>query len=93
MITFRNQKTSATPNGIQLLHQAHHQAERTSHAKDSSQASPCQLWFLAVTFPQQVAERAPAELREIAKVTMCVFTSERPQVGTVGVFKASQTQQ
>lgn len=62
MITFRNQKTSATPNGIQLLHLAHHQAERTSSAEDFSQATqgvalPRQLWFLAVTFPQQAGVR------------------------------------
>lgn len=62
MITFRNQKTSAIPNGIQLLHLAHHQAEWTSYTKDISQATqgvalPRQLWFLAVTFPQQAGER------------------------------------
>lgn len=53
MITFRNQKTSATPNGIQLLHLAHHQAEQTGYAKDISQATQ----GVAVTFQQQVGER------------------------------------
>lgn len=59
MITFRNQNTSATPKGIQLLHLAHHPAERTSYAKDVSQAteaSPRQLWFLAVAFTKRVEE-------------------------------------
>lgn len=37
--------------------------------------------------------RGPTELWEIAKVMMCIFTSEWPQVGTIGVFKASQTLQ
>ena len=36
------------------------------------------------------SRRAPTELWEVAKLTMCIFTSEWPQVGTMGVFKASQ---
>lgn len=39
------------------------------------------------------SRRVPTELWEIAKVTMCIFTSEWPWVGTMGVFKASQTLQ
>lgn len=52
MITFRNQKTSATPNGIQRLHLAHHQAEQTGYAKDISQPTG----GVAVTFQQQAGE-------------------------------------
>lgn len=38
--------------------------------------------------------RAPTRLWEVAKVTMCIFTSEWPQVGTTGEgFEASQTLQ
>lgn len=48
---------------FQLLHLAHHWAEQTGYAKDISQATqgvalPCQLWFLAITFPQQVEVRS-----------------------------------
>ena len=93
MITFRSQKTCATPNGFQRSHLAHPWAEGTGYAKDVSQATKrVAFWFLAVTFPQQV-EEGPQDPQEIATVTMCIFTSEWPQVGTTGVFKASQTLQ
>lgn len=90
MITFRSQKASATPNGIQLLHLAHHWAERTGYAKDVRQAT--QRVVPGCHLPT-TSGRAPTEPWEIARVTMCIFTSEWPQVGTTGVFKASQTLQ
>lgn len=97
MITFRNQKTSATPNGIQLLHLAHHQAERTGSAEDFSQATQGSGFATPALVPgchlPTASRRAPTELWEIAKVTTCIFTSEWPQVSTMGVFKASQTLQ
>lgn len=89
MITFRSQKTSATPNGIQLLHLAHHQAERTGYTKDISQSG----FLVPGCHLPTTSRRAPTEPWEIAKVTMCILTSEWPQVGTTGVFKASQTLQ
>jgi hypothetical protein len=37
------------------------------------------------------SERGPTELWEITKVTMCIFTSEWPQVGTKGCSEQAKS--
>lgn len=94
MITFRNQKTSATPNGIQLLHSALHQAEQTGYTKDVSQATqgvalPRQLWFLAVTFPQQ-AEECPQDSGRLQRSRCAYLPVNGPRWAPWGCSKQAK---
>lgn len=57
MITFRNQKASATPNGIQLLHLVHHGAERTGWPNHPGSGFATPALVPAVTFPHRGEER------------------------------------
>ena len=95
VITFSDQSTSVTPSGIQLLSWAHHLAEQTSYINGISQTSRQWLHHASSGCHLPIASgRGPTELWEITKVTMCIFTSEWPQVGTEGCWskpKAAMT--
>lgn len=92
MITFRDQSTSVTPSGIRLLSWAHHLAEQTSYINDISQTSRQWLHQASSGCHLPIAsERGPTELWEITKVTMCIFTSEWPQVGTKGCSEQAKS--
>lgn len=91
MITFRDQNTSVTPSGIRLLSWAHPLAEQTSYVNDIRQASRRWLHHASAGCHYLIASgRGPTELWEITKVTMCIFTSEWPQVGTVRCSKQAK---
>lgn len=89
MITFRDQNTSVTPSGIQLLSWAYYLAEQTSYGNGISQTS--RQWLHHASSGCHLPQRwGPTELWEITKVSMCIFTSEWPQVGTVGCSKQAK---
>lgn len=92
VITFRDKSTSVTPSGIRLSSWARHLAEQTSYINGISQTSRQWLHHASSGCHLPIASgRGPTELWEITKVTMCIFTSEWPQVGTEGCSEQAKS--
>ena len=90
MITFRSQKTCATPNSFQHSHLAHPWAEWTGSAKDVSQATEqVAFQFLAVTFPQQV-EEGPQDPRRLRQSPCAYLPVNGPRWAPQGCSKQAK---
>lgn len=90
MITFRSQKTCATPNGFQRSHLAHPWANWTGYAKDVSQATEQVAFrFLAVTFPQQV-EEGPQDPRRLRQSPCAYLPVNGPRWAPQGCSKQAK---